>query len=225
MTTYRTCPRSGLQFDTQAEKLMLANAVAAVVWLLVGGILAVGVVLTRWPAVHWLAADKFYMVLTAHGIDMLIFWIIFFEIAVLYFCSSTLLRCRIATPKIAWLGFALMLIGSVTTNVAVFQGDSSVMMTSYVPMMAQPAFYLGLILFAVGALVGCFVFFGTLVVAKNEKTYQGSVSLVTFGAITAAIIAVFTIASGAIILIPTFLWSVGLISNIDTLMYRVVWWG
>src|SRR3990172_6130506 len=224
MTTYRTCPRSGLQFDTQAEKLMLANAVAAVVWLLIGGILAVGVVLTRWPAVHCLAADNFYMVLTAHGIDMLIFWIIFFEIAVLYFCSSTLLRCRLATPRIAWLGFALMLIGSVTTNVAVFRGDSSVMMTSYVPMMAHPSFYLGLILFAVGALIGCFVFFGTLVIAKNEKTYQGSVPLVTFGAITAAIIAVFTIASGAIILIPTFLMSVGVIKEVDALVYRTIWW-
>src|SRR6185369_10506713 len=133
--------------------------------------------------------------------DMLIFWIIFFEMAVLYFCSSTLLRCRIATPNMAWLAFALMLIGAVTNNVAVFQGGSSVMMTSYVPMMASPAFYLGLILFAVGALIGCFVFFGTLVIAKREKTYQGSVPLVTFGAITAAIIAVFTIASGAIILI------------------------
>ena len=83
-------------------------------------------------------------------------------------------------------------------------------MTSYVPMMAAPSFYLGLILFAVGALIACFVFFGTLVVAKRDKTYQGSVPLVTFGAITAAIIAVFTIASGAIILIPTFLLSVGL---------------
>ncbi|MFN7085762.1 MAG: cbb3-type cytochrome c oxidase subunit I [Burkholderiales bacterium] len=224
MTTYRICPRSGLQFESQAEKLMLANAVVAVVYLLVGGILAVGVVLTRWPAVHWLAADNFYMVLTAHGIDMLIFWIIFFEIAVLYFCSSTLLRCRIATPRIAWLGFALMVIGSVTTNVAIFQGDSSVMMTSYVPMMAQPAFYLGLILFAVGALIGCFVFFGTLVVAKNEKTYQGSVPLVTFGAITAAIIAVFTIVSGAIILIPTFLMSVGIVKEVNPLVYRTIWW-
>src|SRR3990172_5627104 len=224
MTTYRTCPRSGLQFESQAEKLILANAVAGVVFLLLGGVLAIGVVLTRWPAVHWLAADTSYMVLTAHGIDMLIFWIIFFEIAVLYFCSSTLLRCRIATPRIAWLGFALMLIGSVTTNVAIFRGDSSVMMTSYVPMMAEPAFYLGLILFAVGALVGCFVFFGTLVIAKNEKTYQGSVSLVTFGAITAAIIAVFTIASGAIILIPTFLMSVGVVKEVDALVYRTIWW-
>ena len=86
-TTYRTCPRSGLQFESQAEKLMMVNAVTAVVVLLVGGILAIGVVLTRWPAVHWLPADTFYMVLTAHGIDMLIFWIIFFEMAILYFLS------------------------------------------------------------------------------------------------------------------------------------------
>lgn len=223
-TTYRTCPRSGLQFEARAERLMIANAVTAVVVLLVGGLLAIGVVLTRWPAIHWLAADTFYMVLTAHGIDMLIFWIIFFEVAVLYFCSSTLLRCRIATPNMAWLAFALMVIGAVTNNVAVFQGSSSVMMTSYVPMMAAPSFYLGLILFAVGALIACFVFFGTLVIAKRDKTYEGSVPLVTFGAITAAIIAVFTIASGAIILIPTFLLSVGVINAVDPLVYRTIWW-
>ena len=222
--TYRTCPRSGLQFEANAEKLMIANAFVAVVFLLIGGILAIGVVLTRWPAVHWLAADTFYQVLTAHGIDMLIFWIIFFEIAVLYFCSSTLLRCRIATPRIAWLAFVLMVVGAIMNNVAVYGGSSSVMMTSYVPMMAEPNFYLGLILFAVGALIACFVFFGTLVVARRDRTYQGSVPLVTFGAITAAIIAVFTIASGAIILIPTWLMSLGVIKEVNALVYRTVWW-
>lgn len=223
-TTYRTCPRSGLQFEANAEKLMLINAVVAVVFLLLGGMLAIGVVLTRWPAVHWLEADTFYQVLTAHGIDMLIFWIIFFEVAVLYFCSSTLLRCRLAAPKMAWLAFVLMLFGAIMNNVAVYQGASSVMMTSYVPMMAAPSFYLGLILFAVGALIACFVFLGTLVVAKRDKTYQGSVPLVTFGAIVACIIAVFTITSGAIILIPTFFMSIGLVDKVDPLVYRTIWW-
>ncbi len=98
------------------------------------------------------------------------------------------------------------------------------MMTSYVPLPGHWSFYLGLILFAVGALIGCFIFLGTLVVAKGEKTYEGSIPLVTFGAMTACIIAIFTIASGAIILIPTFLWSVGYISHIDPAMYRVIWW-
>src|SRR5690606_24207355 len=158
------------------------------------------------------------------GLDMLIYWMLFFEIAVLYFAASTLLRCRIATPRLAWLAYALMLAGAVINNIAVFRGDSSVMMTSYVPMMAHWSFYLGLIVFAVGALIACGVFFGTMVVAKREKTYEGSVPLVTFGAMTAAIIAVFTPLSGAIILIPTFFMSVGVLKNVDPLVYRVIWW-
>lgn len=221
---FRTCPSTGLQFHQPAEALMRWNAVAAVVSLLVGGILGLLVVLTRWPAVHLLPADAFYQALTAHGLNMLVFWIIFFEMAVLYFASSTLLKCRLATPQMAWVGFWLMVVGALVNNYAVWRGDSSVMFTSYAPMGAHPTFYLGLILFAVGALIGCFVFLGTLAVAKAEKTYTGSVPLVTFGALTACIIAIFTIASGAIILIPTFLWSAGLVSHIDSLMYRTVWW-
>ncbi len=221
---FRTCPKTGLVYHKSAETLMKVNAVAAVVALLVGGVLALLVALTRWPAVHLLPADTFYQVLTAHGIDMLIIWVIFFEVAVLYFASSTLLRCRLATPRIAWLAFALMVLGAVINNVAILNGDSSVMMTSYVPMPANPNFYLGLILFAVGALLACFIFLGTLVIAKAERTYEGSIPLVTFGALTACIIAIFTIASGAIVLIPTWLWSIGYISDIDPLMYRLVWW-
>ena len=221
---FRTDPATGLVYHAPAEALIKANAVAAVLSLAVGGVLALLVTLTRWPAVHLLPADWFYLVLTAHGINMLIFWIIFFEIAVLYFCGSTLLKCRLATPRIAWAGFVLMVAGGLVNNFAVFKGSSSVMFTSYVPMGAHWSFYLGLIVFAVGALIGCFVFLGTLVVGKAEKTYNGSIPLVTFGALTACIIAVFTIASGAIILIPTFLWSVGLVSHIDSLMYKTVFW-
>jgi cytochrome c oxidase subunit I len=221
---FRTDPSSGLVFHEPAEKLMRWNAVAAVVSLLVGGLLAIGVVLTRWQAVHLLPPDRFYQFLTAHGINMLIFWIIFFEIAVLYFAASTLLKCRLATPAMGWAGFWLMVAGALVNNYSVLRGDSSVMFTSYAPMGAHPTFYLGLILFAVGALIACFVFFGTLVVARSERTYRNSVPLVTFGAITAAIIAVFTIAAGAIILIPTFLWSVGLVEYIDSLMYKTIWW-
>jgi cytochrome c oxidase subunit 1 len=223
-TKFRTCPATGLKIDLAAERLIKANAVAAVVFLAIGGVFGLLVALTRWPAVHLLDAETFYLVLTAHGLDVLLVWIIFFEMAVLYFASAVILSSRLAGPRWAWLGFGLMLVGALMTNVAVLQGDSSVMFTSYVPMKASPHFYLGLILFAVGALIGCFVFFGTLVVAKEEKTYEGSIPLVTFGAMTAAIIAVFTIASGAIILIPTFLWSLGYISHIDTLMYKLVWW-
>ena len=223
-TNYRTCPDTGFKIDLSADKLIKWNAVTAVVFLLIGGIFGLGVAMTRWPAVHLLPADLFYLALTAHGLDVLLVWCIFFEIAILYFASSILLGTRLAAPKVAWVAYWLMLGGALMTNVAVLRGDSSVMFTSYVPMKAAPDFYLGIILFAVGALLACFVFFGTLVIAKQDKTYEGSVPLVTFGATVAAIIAVFTIAAGAIILIPTLLWSVGYVGHIDTVMYKIVWW-
>ena len=222
---YRTCLDTGLRVFEKTETLIKVNAVTAVVFLAVGGLLGLLVALTRWPGVHLLPAEMFYMVLTAHGAAVLLFWIIFFEIAILYFASSILLNSRLAAPKVAWLAYILMLVGALLATVTVLQGESSVMFTSYVPLQAEPNFYLGLVLFAVGALLGCFVFFGTLVVAKEEQTYEGSVPLVTFGALTAAIIAVFTIASGAIILVPTWLWSLGYISEIDTVTYKLVWWG
>jgi cytochrome c oxidase subunit I len=221
---FRICPTTGLKVDANAQALIKANAVAAVTFLAVGGLFGLMVALTRWQAVHLLPAHWFYLVLTAHGLDVLLLWIIFFEIAVLYFASSVLLGCRLAAPRLAWVAFGMMLAGGIITNVAVLQGDSSVMFTSYPPMMAAQHFYLGLILFAVGALVAVGIFFGTLVIAREESTYQGSIPLVTFGALTAAIIAVFTLASGAVILIPTWLWSLGYISFIDPLMYKLVWW-
>ena len=51
---FRTDPATGLVFHEPPRKLMRWNAVAAVVSLLVGGLLAIGVVLTRWQAVHLL---------------------------------------------------------------------------------------------------------------------------------------------------------------------------
>ena len=74
---FRTCPVTTLQVHRPAELLITANAVTAVVFLTVGGVLALLLALTRWQAVHLLPADWFYTFLTAHGITMLVFWIVF----------------------------------------------------------------------------------------------------------------------------------------------------
>ena len=91
-TEFRTCQYTGLKVDVAAQKLIIANAVAAVVFLALGGIMGLLVALTRWPAVHLLPADWFYLILTGHGANVLLFWIIFFEMAILYFASAVLLN-------------------------------------------------------------------------------------------------------------------------------------
>ena len=220
----RTCEVTGLRVEWHAETLIKVNAVVAVVNFLIGIIAAFGVVMTRLQAVHLLPADLFYRFLTLHGLNMLIFFIIFFEMAVLYFAGPVLLSCRLPAPRVGWLAFGLMVLGMLTVNVKVLQGQADVLFTSYPPLQAHPLYYLGIILFAVGALIVTALFFATLVVARRERTYEGSVPLVTFGALTAAIIAVITLLHGAAIYIPTFLWSLGYMT-VDPQVYRMVWWG
>lgn len=221
----RSCDTTGLPVCLNAELFIKLNAVAAVVFLLVGAIAALLLALTRWPAVHLLGAEMYYRFLTLHGFNMLICWILFMEMGILYFASTTLLNSRLFSKKLAVTSFALMLVGALMTNGAIAAGQADVLLTSYVPLKAHPTFYLGIILIAVGALAGVGNFFGTLYIAKRDHTYEGSVPLVTFGATAAAIIAVVTLLHGAIVMIPTFLWSVGLIESIDPGWYRLIWWG
>ncbi|HUN24308.1 MAG TPA: cbb3-type cytochrome c oxidase subunit I [Anaerolineales bacterium] len=222
---YRTCPVTTLKVDSAAETLIIVNAVSAVVCLLLGGTAALLIALTRWQVVHLLPADWFYRLLTAHGIDMLIGWIVFFEIAGLHFGSTVLLNARHAAPKLAWVAFALMVIGALTVNVIVLMGQGDVMFTAYVPIKAHPLFYLSYIFFAVGALLGVATFFVNLVVAKREKRYEGSMPLVVFGLMTAAILAVYTLLQGALAVVPAFFWSLGWLKEYDPAIYRNFFWG
>jgi cytochrome c oxidase subunit 1 len=220
----RRCPTTGLAVHPQPDLLIKANAVVATVALLIGGVAALLVLLTRWQAVHLLDPVWFYRILTVHGMNMLIFFILFFEMAVLYFASAALLSARLPAPALGWVAFALMLTGAGMVEWMMFSGKADVLFTSYVPLRAEPPFYLGVILFAVGALIVVGHFFATLVVAKRERAYEGSLPLVTFGALTAAIIAAATLLHGALVYVPTWLWSMGLV-QIDPSFYRLVWWG
>ncbi|GJQ52021.1 MAG: cytochrome c oxidase subunit I [Anaerolineaceae bacterium] len=223
---YRTCPVLTLKVDMHAERLIIANAVMAVLTLTIGGIAALLIALTRWQTFHLLDATWFYRLLTLHGIDMLIAWMVFFEIAGLHFGSTVLLNARHAAPKLAWLGFILMTIGGLTANVVVlFDPRNTVAYTAYMPLKASPVFYLSYILFAVGALIAVATFFINIVVAKREKRFEGSMPLVAFGFMTAAILATYTLLQGAAAIVPAFLWSMGVISSFDPGIYRNFFWG
>jgi len=222
---FRTCDITGLKVDLRAERLIQLNAVMAVVSLLIGVIAALLLVLTRWQVVHLLPVDWYYRVLTLHGLNALIFWIVFFEIAGLYFGSTVVLNSRMSSPKFGWLALILMVLGFLLVNFTILSGNADVLMTSYAPLQAHPIYYLGIILFAVGALIGVFLFFANLLIARKERTYGDSLPLFTFGLVAAAIIATLTLATGAIIYIPTLLWSLGIIKSMDAGVYKLVWWG
>jgi cytochrome c oxidase subunit 1 len=228
MQDVRTCPVTGLKVQRDAENLIKLNAVMAVVSLLIGGIGALLLALTRWEAIHLLPADLYYRFLTIHGMNMLVFWMVFFECAGLVFASTIVLNARQVAPKYGYLAFLLMLLGWLMVNYIVFTGnfsETAVMFTAYVPLKAHPLFYLGYILFAVGALIFCILFFLNVYNARRERTFEGPVPLFTYGIAAAAVIAVFTLIHGALAFIPVFLWSLDIVKEINPAVYRLIFWG
>ncbi|MBW7956931.1 MAG: cbb3-type cytochrome c oxidase subunit I [Deltaproteobacteria bacterium] len=225
MAIFRTDPLSGLKIDSQTEHLVRWNVIAALATFAVGGLLGLLVVLTRWPSVHLLPLDYYYRFLTLHGIDALLAWIIFFEVALVHFTSAALLGTRSYVPWLGWVAFALMLIGGAIINIIVLMGGADVMFTSYVPLKGDPLYYLGVILFAVGALLGFIIFFINVALSKRDGGYKRTLPLGSFGMLAASIIGILTLAHGAAIMIPTLLWSMDLMSYIDPAAYRLVFWG
>ncbi len=222
---FRTCQTTGLKVHLPAQRLIWAHAVTAVVFLLLGGLLAIMIALTRVPSVHLLSQEFFYRFVSAHGMTMLVFWIVFFEMAGLIFGASIVLNARFPGIKLAWFSYGLMLTGALIAEVITFMGKADVMFTAYVPLKAHPLFYVGVILFAVGALITSIHFLVALYIVRKEGYHTGSLPLFTFGLVCAAVIAVFTLLCGAITFVPTLLWSMDLIPSVDPMFYRIAFWG
>ncbi len=223
--TFRKCDITGFKIEDRTASLVKWNIVTAIIFLFLGGAFALLVGLTRWPSVHLLSVEWYYRALTAHGFNALLVWILFFEMAVIYVTSAVFLNTRTTIPFVGWVAYGLMLMGAVIVNITVLAGKADVMFTSYVPLQASGAYYMGIILFAVGCITGFGHFFANIIIAKSEGKYKRTLPLVTFGVAAACIIGVLTMAHGAVIMIPTYLWSIGLIEHADPATYRLVFWG
>lgn len=220
----RRCQVTDLVIDRSAENQIKAHAVTAVVWLAIGGVFALLIALTRWQAIHLLPMPDFYQLLSAHGMIMLIFWILFFEIGGLIFASTVLLSARNMVPMLGWAAYAMMLAGSVVAVLQMLTGQATVMFTSYPPLRATPTYYGAVIVFAVGAILGVVHFFVNIVAARRRGDV-GTLPLFTYAMLAAAILALWSLLAGAAALIPTFLWSLDLLPAPDPGVYRLLYWG
>ena len=140
-------------------------------------------------------------------------WPVFFEVAAMVFASWILLNARVWSMKLGWLSFALMTGGSVVLLLTILLGDASVMFTAYPPLVATQWFYVGYLVFAVGALVAIVNFALTIVAARAEGAHEGSLPLITYGVGCAAILALLSILSGLVALIPAWVYANGWIDR------------
>jgi len=223
---FRTCDITGLEIHKTVENHVKVFGLTAVVALMVGGFFAITVAMTRWELVGLLEAEAFYIHLSLHAWNLLIFWMVFMEIAILYVGGPMVLGRRLPITKAAKAGWGTMVTGALVINYAIWTTtppDQAPLLTSYAPMPSSPYFYAGAIIFLVGAVVAALPFFVAL---WQEKKWGagGSLPLVTFGAFATAIIAVEALVGGLAVFIYALLWRVEIIESIDAALYRQVFW-
>jgi len=223
---FRTCEVTGLRIHRSAEVPVKLFGLTAVVALIIGGTAALLVALTRWELVGLLDPADFYKFLSLHAWNLLIFWMVFMEIAILYVGGPIVLGRRLPAPAVAKTGWAVMLGSAILIEYAIWTTsppDNQPLLTSYAPLQSSPWFYLGAITFILGTVVAALPFFACIWQEKRENPGR-TLPLVTFGAFITGIIAVEALVGGLIVYVPTYLWRIGVVEHIDAAWYRHMYW-
>jgi cytochrome c oxidase subunit I len=141
---------------THARRLTLAHLWVAFAAFAVAAVLGVWQMWARSPLpAPYLTAQAYFTSVTAHGVSMAYVLTTFMVMGFGYYVAETALGRPLPLPRLAWLGFALGIIGSVMAAVTIFAGNATVLFTFYPPLTASPFFYIGLVLVVVGSWIWC----------------------------------------------------------------------
>ncbi|MDL4839602.1 cbb3-type cytochrome c oxidase subunit I [Aquibacillus rhizosphaerae] len=222
--TIRNNPKKILGVNPNDAKVSLSYLTVAFVSLLIGGILGMLQGLERAGLIQLPSWLNYYQVLTAHGLLLLVVFTATFTIGYQYANLSHSFGGLLSkVRKLAWIGFALMLIGVVMVTVMIVLNEASVLYTFYPPLAAHPIFYIGLVFVVLGIWACCFgVFINYRYWRKNHPGqttpilafFAMGVFILWFFASIGVTIEVFT-------LIP---WSMGLVETTNVMVGRTLFW-
>jgi cytochrome c oxidase subunit 1 len=170
------------------------------------------------------AVRSHYHSLSIHGVLNVLVWTTFFICGFLPFILARALRAPLASPRLGWLTFWIMMAGLLLAAVPLVANAATVMFTFYPPLKAHWAFYVGLTLVVAGT------WLVTLNLALTWRAWRrrnpevrtplpAFMSLVTFVMWTIASLGL--AAEMLFMLIP---WSLGLLSGTDALLARTLFW-
>jgi cytochrome c oxidase subunit 1 len=152
----------------EVRRLSLAHLWIAFGLFGVATLLGVYQLLERDEVVH-LSPSTYYGSTTLHGVVQAFVLTTFFIAGFGYFVTVTSLERRLRWPKLAWLGFWTMLVGTVVAALSIVAGKATVLYTFYPPMVAHWTFYAGAALLLVGSLAWTAITIAMTVAWKREN--------------------------------------------------------
>ncbi|MFB6072123.1 MAG: b(o/a)3-type cytochrome-c oxidase subunit 1 [Halobacterium sp.] len=177
-------------------------------------------------------ASQYYTVLTGHGVLLALVFTTFFICGMFVWAVTRSLGRPLSAPRVAWLGFWAMAVGTALAAVSILNGfapslpfnSADVLYTFYAPLQAPPAFYVGAALLIVGSWVVGASYFLTYRDWRAENPDE-RIPLQTF-MVLATFLMWYLSTLGVAIEVVVFLipWSLGWISQVDPLLTRTLFW-
>jgi cytochrome c oxidase subunit 1 len=210
---------------SRADRLPLANFGVAFMAFGVAAAMAVMQALSRASLdLPFRSARMYYLSVTAHGVLMALVFTTFFIMGFGYVVATRTLNRPLATPRTAWAGFWVALLGTVLAAGAILAGKASVLYTFYPPLQAHPAFYIGAALLIVGSWLWVVTTLLTYRAWRREHPTEPA-PLAMHGMIVTAILWLIATVGVAledlVLLVP---WSLGITKTIDPMLARMLFW-
>ncbi|WP_435185294.1 b(o/a)3-type cytochrome-c oxidase subunit 1 [Halobellus sp. EA9] len=177
-------------------------------------------------------ATQYYTVLTGHGVLLALVFTTFFICGFFLWAVTRSLDRPMSSPRLAWLGFGSMVVGTALAAIAILNGfapglpfeSADVLYTFYAPLKAHPAFYVGAALLIVGSWIVGAEYFLTYRDWRRDNP-DSRIPLQTFMVLTTFIMWYLSTLGVAVeVLVFLIPWSLGWISQVDPLLTRTLFW-
>ena len=172
--------------DSNARRLVIGWLLLGLVALVIGGLYTILIVLSRTPffqeIIPWV--DFFRTALVVHVNLTVLVWFLAFSGVFWSYTNSA--RCRAC----GWVALGLASLGTLVIVVSPFTGESHPLMNNYVPVLQNPVFFAGLIIFGAG--FGLLILRSCLTAFDSDNQTSGETSL-RFGLFVAVVASLFAV--------------------------------
>jgi len=215
-----------------AAKVVRANFGVAFGALAIGGLFGLIQALHRTGFFRGLiSSTDYYTVLTGHGVLLALVFTTFFIAGLFTWGITNSLERTLPRPRLTWSWFLVMLVGTVMAAVSILGGfvpelplSADVLFTFYPPLQASPVFYIGAALLIVGSWIAGLDWFLTYWDWRKNNDDE-RIPLQTFMVLTTMLMwYVSTVGVAVEVVVFLIPWSLGLISEVDPLLTRTLFW-
>jgi len=216
-------PDFAMRYSVASENLLvLAHIYTATAALTLGALFGLLQGFSRANFIVMPASFDYYRTLTAHGVLMALVFTTFFICGLLTFATYRSIP-RVRSVTLGWIGYCVMLLGTLLAAFEILAGNATVLYTFYAPMKADPLFYFGATFLVAGTwFVAADVFLNVAYFKKQNPDER--IPLPAFAASATFlmwIIATVGVVAEMCFLIP---WSLGWTPGIDVELTRMLFW-